>query len=117
MVSASPRKPSSLSSKAQAGIVKGVGAALGVYRRAAAGCAAEGAEAYGAVQFLGNAADPAVLRHVRDVRDDGDRRSAGDRKCRTDVAVVGPDCRCAHARRHPQPGGQRREPDFLGLGV
>ena len=40
-----------------------------------------------------DAAHAAVLRAVRDVRDDGDRRSAGDRQRRTDGRVVG------HSRR------------------
>ena len=65
-----------------------------------------------------DAAHAAVLRHVRDVRADGDRRAAGHGQRRTDRADRGASPPAAlGAGRVAQPAGQRRQPDFLGLGV
>ncbi len=61
-----------------------------------------------------SAADAAVLRDVRRVRADGDRRAAGDGQRRTDGQVVG---LLDHARRHAEPARQRRGAHLLGLGL
>ena len=82
---------------------------------AGAGAASQLGQA--AVHHARDAAHAAVLRDVRDVRADGDRRSARDGQRRTDGAIVGLLGRGADAGRHAQSARQRRQPHLLGLGV